>query len=142
MNAQEILSLVQAGYTKTEINAMLGPVAPAAVPDAGSVPTPAPAAAAGSEPTQPAAQNAEPVPAPAPAAVPTPAPTPAPTAAPEPAPAAEPTMKDLMLQMAKLTSAIQANAIASSIIPGGAQDGPKAEDALAQIIRPTFTERK
>lgn len=138
MNAQEILSLVQAGYTKTEINAMLGPVAPAAVPDAGSVPTPAPAAAAGSEPTQPAAQNAEPVPAPAPAAVP----TPAPAAAPEPAPAAEPTMKDLMLQMAKLTSAIQANAIASSIIPGGAQDGPKAEDALAQIIRPTFTERK
>lgn len=134
MNAQEILSLVNAGYTKEEINTMLGPVTPtptpAAVPDAGDESAPAPAAAAGSEPAQPAASNVEPVPAPAPAAAPT------------PAPAAGPTMQDLMLQMAKLTSAIQANAIASSIIPGGVQDGPKAEDALAQIIRPTYTERK
>ena len=140
MNAQEILSLVQAGYTKEEINAMLGPVTqpPAAVPDAGNEPAPAPAAAAGSEPPKPDAQVNELVPAPAPAA----APATTPAAAPAPAPAAGPTMQDLMLQMAKLTSAIQANAIASSIIPGGAQDGPKAEDALAQIIRPTYTERK
>ena len=52
----------------------------------------------------------------------------------------EPTMRDLMQSMAKLTSAIQANAIAQSVVPGGNQ-GPTAEDAIAQIIRPTFKER-
>ena len=49
-------------------------------------------------------------------------------------------MRDLMQSMAKLTSAIQANAIAQSVVPGGNQ-GPTAEDAIAQIIRPTFKER-
>lgn len=71
---------------------------------------------------------------------PVPVPDPAP-AAPAPAPADnEPTMRDLMQSMAKLTSAIQANAIAQSVVPGGNQ-GPTAEDAIAQIIRPTFKER-
>ena len=69
---------------------------------------------------------------------------PAPAPDPVPAPAApadnEPTMRDLMQSMAKLTSAIQANAIAQSVVPGGNQ-GPTAEDAIAQIIRPTFKER-
>lgn len=82
---------------------------------------------------------AAPAPDPEPAA---PAPTPDPEpAAPAPAPADnEPTMRDLMQSMAKLTSAIQANAIAQSVVPGGNQ-GPTAEDAIAQIIRPTFKER-
>ena len=84
--------------------------------------------------------------APAAPAAPEPA-APAPTPDPEPAapaPAApaenEPTMSDLMQSIAKLTSAIQANAIAQSVVPGGNQ-GPTAEDAIAQIIRPTFKER-
>ncbi len=75
---------------------------------------------------------------------PTPDPEPAaPAPAPDPVPAPaenEPTMRDLMQSMAKLTSAIQANAIAQSVVPGGTQ-GPTAEDAIAQIIRPTFKER-
>ena len=54
---------------------------------------------------------------------------------------AEPTMADLMQSIAKLTSAIQANAIRSSIIPEGISNPPKAEDMLAEIIRPTYKER-
>lgn len=82
----------------------------------------------------------DPVPDPEPAPAPAPTPDPEPVA-PAPAPADnEPTMRDLMQSMAKLTSAIQANAIANSVVPGGNQ-GPTAEDAIAQIIRPTFKER-
>lgn len=111
MTMQEILTLVAAGYTKEDIEKMEAPAAPAPTPD------PEPAA-------------------------PAPTPDPEPTApAPAPAPAEnEPTMRDLMQSMAKLTSAIQANAIAQSVVPGGNQ-GPTAEDAIAQIIRPTFKER-
>lgn len=115
MEMQDILRLVQAGYTKEDIDRMEAPVTDPA-------PAPAPAPAADPEP--------------APAADPTPAPTPAPAADPEP------TMKDLMMSIAKLTSAIQANAIASSVIPGGPGQGPTAEDAIAEIIRPTLKERK
>ena len=50
-------------------------------------------------------------------------------------------MAELMQSIAKLTSAIQANAIAQSVIPSGISNPPKAEDMLAEIIRPTFKER-
>ena len=50
-------------------------------------------------------------------------------------------MTELMQSIAKLTSAIQANAIAQSVIPSGISTPPKAEDMLAEIIRPTFKER-
>ena len=113
MTMQEILTLVAAGYTKEDIEKMEAPASPDPVP----VPDPAPA---------PAAPDPVPVPDPAPA-----------PAAPEDN---EPTMRDLMQSMAKLTSAIQANAIAQSVVPGGNQ-GPTAEDAIAQSIRPTFKER-
>ena len=46
-----------------------------------------------------------------------------------------------MQGIAKLTSAVQANAIAQSVIPQGLQNPPSAEDMLAEIIRPTFKER-
>ena len=112
MTMHEILTLVAAGYTKEDIEKMEAPAA--------------------QEPAAPA-----PIPDPEPAA-------PAPAPDPVPAPAApadnEPTMRDLMQSMVKLTSAIQANAIAQSVVPGGNQ-GPTAEDAIAQIIRPTFKER-
>ena len=109
MTMQEILTLVEAGYTKEDIEKMEAPAAP----DPAPTPDPEPAA---------------PVPAPDPILAPA-------------APADnEPTMRDLMQSMAKLTSAIQANAIAQSVVPGGNQ-GPTAEDAIAQIIRPTFKER-
>ena len=95
MDMQDILRLVQAGYTKEDIDKMIAPAAD-------------------------------------------PAPAPAPTPEPEP----EPSMKDLMLSISKLTSAIQANAIAQSVIPGG-PDGNQhtAEDAIASIIRPTYKGR-
>ena len=108
MDMQDILRLVQAGYTKEDIDKMTAPVASPA---------------------------ADPEPAPAPA------PTPAPAADPTPDPQ-QPTLKDLMLSISKLTSAIQANAIANSVIPGGPGQGPTAEDAIAEIIRPTLKERK
>ena len=50
-------------------------------------------------------------------------------------------MADIMQGIAKLTSAVQANAIAQSAIPQGLQNPPSAEDMLAEIIRPTFKER-
>lgn len=119
MEMQDILKLVQAGYTKEDIDRMTAPVT-----DQEPTPVPAPAA------------DPAPAPAPAPAADPAADPAPAPAADPEP------TMKDLMMSIAKLTSAIQANAIASSVIPGG-PDGNQhaAEDAIASIIRPTYKGR-
>lgn len=128
MFLEDRLLLLKAGYTKDEISQMEKP-APVQ-PDGQPVPAPAPAPATNPEPPKPDAPVDVPVPAPAP--VPTPAPAPAP---------AEPTMQDVMLQIAKLTSAIQANAIANSIIPGGGTE-PKPEDMLAQIIRPSYSERK
>ena len=50
-------------------------------------------------------------------------------------------MADIMQGIAKLTSAVQANAIAQSVIPQRLQNPPSAEDMLAEIIRPTFKER-
>ena len=58
---------------------------------------------------------------------------------PAPAPAPSVTLESLAHQMAQLTSAIQANAIANSQLTPTPQ--PTAESALAEIIRPTFKER-
>lgn len=83
----------------------------------------------------PAAEPAaEPVPEPV--DVPVPQPTPV-----QETQTKEPTMQELMQSIAKLTSAVQANAIAQSVIPAGISNPPKAEDMLAEIIRPTFKER-
>lgn len=79
--------------------------------------------------------------APAPEPEPTPEPAPEPTPTPAPAEDQQPSMADLMQSIAKLTSAVQANAIAHSVIPGGSNQEPTAEDMLAEIIRPTFKER-
>lgn len=126
MELTDIMALVKAGFTRDEIREMelsQAPVQPHPVPV--SEPTPAPAPVA------------EPEPAPAPAPVPQPVPVPTPAPAP-----AEPTMAELMQSIAKLTSAVQANAIAQSVIPGaGNPQTPTAEDMLAEIIRPTFKER-
>ena len=72
--------------------------------------------------------------------------TPAPTAVPAPVPqqsqeTPQPSMADLMQSIARLTSAVQANAIAQSVLPQGLQNPPSAEDMLAEIIRPTYHER-
>ncbi len=124
MELSDIMALVKAGYTKDEIMQMEKPEP--------SDPNPVPAVTPDAKP----AQTPEPVPAPVNVPVATAVP------APQPAPAqTEPTMAEIMQSIAKLTSAVQANAIAQSVIPQGLQNPPSAEDMLAEIIRPTFKER-
>ena len=123
MELIDIMALVKAGYTKEEIAQMETPGTPA--------PTPAP------EPVKETAPTPEPTQVVEPPAQPVPVPQPVPAQ-----PEAQPTMAELMQSIAKLTSAVQANAIAQSVIPGGANaQTPTAEDMLAEIIRPTFKER-
>lgn len=120
MDAKSIIRLLDAGYTKEEISAMENvPEQKPAVET--PVPTPAPVP--------------EQKPAEAEVATPTPTPTPAPAPAQE-----QPSMADVMHQIAKLTASIQANALANTTIPNGAdpRNGLTGEDALAEIIRPTF----
>ena len=129
MELTDIMALVKAGYTKDEIAQMEKPQPsdPNPVPAVQPVATPAPVT--------------EPIPAPVDVPVAVPAPAPAPV----PAPAqqeAQPTMAELMQSIAKLTSAVQANAIAQSVIPAGVSNPPSAEDMLAEIIRPTYKERE
>lgn len=124
MELETILTLVKAGYTKDEIAQMAAPVS--GLSHEGSAPGAAAEAAAEAEPAQPAAQTADPVQA-ANAAQ-------GPSAGVD---QGQPTMNDLMMAVTKLTAAIQANAIANSVVPGAVQ-APKAEDMLAEIIRPTF----
>ena len=124
MELNDILSLVKAGYTKDEIATM----ALAQTPDANPVPV--------VEPVTTPAQNPEPVPAQVAEPVAVPAAQPQPVQA-----QTEPTMAELMQAVAKLTSAVQANAIAQSVIPQGLQKQPTAEDMIAEIIRPTVRER-
>lgn len=124
MELTTVLELVKAGFTKDEIMQMAQPQTP--------VTNPEPVPVAQTEPIAEPVQ--EPVAEPVAVAVP----TPVPTAQPEPS---QPSMADIMQSIAKLTSAVQANAIAQSVIPGGLQNPPTAEDMLAEIIRPTFKER-
>ena len=128
MELSTVLELVKAGFTKDEIMQMAQPATP--VPDA--QPAPAEVSPTDPEPQPVQAQVAEPVAVPAPAPAPQPVQTPAQD---------QPTMAELMQSIAKLTSAVQANAIAQSVIPQGLQNPPSAEDMLAEIIRPTFKER-
>lgn len=124
MDAKSIIRLLDAGYTKEEISAMeTAPVPTPAVETPTPTPTPAPV-------ETPAVVEE---PAPTPVATPAPAPQPAP--APE-----QPSLSDVMHQIAKLTASIQANALANTNIPNGAdpRNGLTGENALAEIIRPTF----
>lgn len=128
MELADIMALVKAGYTKDEIAQMQNPNP--------ENPNPVPVSVS----TQEQPQTPEPIPAQVvePVAVPVAQPTPQPAQA-----QAEPTMAELMQSIAKLTSAVQANAIAQSVIPGGANpQAPTAEDMLAEIIRPTFKARE
>ena len=124
MELATIMKLVEAGFTKDEILQM-GQTQTAE-------PNPEPA------PVETTAQVAEP--APAQVAEPAPAPAPVPTQTPVPE-QKQPTMEDIMKSIAKLTSAVQANAIAQSVLPNGGFQPPTAEDMVAQIIRPTYKER-
>ncbi len=124
MELTDIMALVKAGYTKDEIAQMENPNPANSDP----VPVQQPVVQTEQAPVQVAEPVAQPV------------------AQPVPQPAqqeAQPSMADLMQSIAKLTSAVQANAIAQSVIPGGATpQTPTAEDMIAEIIRPTFKARE
>lgn len=126
MELADIMALVKAGYTRNEIEQMAQ--ANTTVPNTEQLPTPDDTPTPTPEPTP--TQVVEPAPAPAPAPTPTPVQE-----------EAQPSMADIMQSIAKLTSAVQANAIAHSVIPQGLTNPPSAEDMLAEIIRPTFKER-
>ena len=136
MELTDILALVKAGYTRDEIAQMDNPP----TPDLNPVPVqqPVQATAQVAEPASVPAQVVEPVAPAVPVAQPVPAQQPTQTQPNEPT---QPTMADIMQGIAKLTSAVQANAIAQSVIPQGLSNPPSAEDMLAEIIRPTFKER-
>lgn len=133
MELSEVLELVKAGYTKDEIEQMAHPQT--------HLSDPVPAV----EPVEDAEQVEEPVTTQLAERVADAVPEPAPEPAPQPQQAqveSKTTLDDVLMSIAKLTSAIQANAIAQSVIPGGLSEAPKAEDMLAEIIRPTFKERE
>ena len=124
MELTDIMALVKAGYTREEIEQMDKPTPSDPNPEPVQLQMQIPVPVA--EPANPPTQVAEPV------------------ATPVPKPAqqeAQPTMAELMQSIAKLTSAVQANAIAQSVIPAGVSNPPSAEDMLAEIIRPTFHQR-
>ena len=124
MEVSEILSLVKAGFTKDEIVQMAAQNNPAPNPE------PVPVA----NPTQNAEPEQTPVVEPVDVAVPEPQPAPAPVQAQA---EGQPSLSDVMRSIAQLTSAIQANAIQTSFIPGGNPNQPDAAATLAEIIRPT-----
>lgn len=128
MELADILLLVKAGYSREEITAMDTPTTATANPE--PVPATVDVPVQDAKPAEQTAQVVEPVATP----------TPTPQAVPQPTPE-QPSMADIMQSIAKLTSAVQANAIAQSVIPQGLSTPPKAEDMIAEIIRPTFRER-
>ena len=111
MELTDIMALVKAGYTKDEIAQMEKPVQ--------------------TEPNPPVVSEPE--------SVPVQTQTVEPVATAPSAPVQQEqqiTMRDLMAQMAKLTGAIQANAISQSVMP--MTTPVQAEDIMAEIIRPTY----
>ena len=134
MELDTILELVKAGFTKDEIMQMAQPTEQNTNTE--------PVQTAVVEPQQTTEPANQPAQVNEPVAVPAPVPTPAPVQQPVQTEVQnQPTMADIMQGIAKLTSAVQANAIAQSVIPQGLQNPPSAEDMLAEIIRPTYKER-
>lgn len=117
MNQEDILALVRAGFTRSEILAMQAPAAEPAPAEPQPDPEPAP----------------QPEPEPAPAA---PQPEPAP-AAPQPA---QPSNQDVLAAINSLTAAIQNINRNSAQQPG--QSRITGDDVMAGFIRPPKPETK
>lgn len=115
MKPEDILTLLQAGYTKAEIDAMSAP-SPAGLP----------------------APDPEPAPAPVPDPEPAPAPTPDPEPAPAPAPAPDygAMIAQLTAQVSGLTKAVQIANLKGTNLPP--EKTETAEDILAKLINPTY----
>lgn len=124
MNTSDIMKLVNAGFTKAEIQAMAAADAPAPAP----ADDPAPAPAADPAPV--------PAPAPAPAPAPVPAADPAPAPAPAPADPAGDAITKLTAEVTRLTTLVQKANFLNSEQPQLKRETP--EDVIASIIFPTF----
>lgn len=116
MNQEDILALVRAGFSKTEILAMQAPAADPAPAEPKPDPEPAP----------------QPEPEPAPAA---PQPEPAPAAQP-----AQPSNQDVLAAINSLTAAIQNINRNSAQQPG--QSRITGDDVMAGFIRPPRSDKK
>ena len=128
MDLNDILKLVNAGFTKAEIMKLFsadpaGDPVPARAPAPAQTPAPAPA----SDPA--------PTPAPAPAQTPTPAPAsdPAPTPAPEDL--TQKLLNGITGQLQALTSAVQANNIRGANAPA------KGPETTEDIIKSMFEQK-
>ena len=123
MNYDDILALVRAGYSKTEIDAMgSGAAAPAPVPE--PAPAPAPKLA----------------PATAPEPAPATAPEPAPATAPEPAPAPAPQLSQTEALLRKILGAVQMGNINKATTEPPVEEG--ADVVTARIINPNYGKEK
>lgn len=112
MNLETIVKLIDAGYTRAEIEALAAPAAPAALA------TPA-APAAPAAPATPAAPAAPAAPV-------------APVTSAAPVAPAAPADNDVMAAIRNLTAAIQSNGIINSAQP----QMPNQADIMASIIMP------
>ena len=113
MNYQELMKLVNAGFTKQEILAITGQLS--------------------AEPSPEPAKAPDPVPEPEPAK----APDPEPAKAPDPVPdATQSALDQLTAQVTKLTTLVQRSNILNSEQPELKQQ--TAEDIIASIIYPSF----
>lgn len=119
MNQEDILALVRAGFTRSEILAMQAPAADPATAE----PQPDP---------EPALAAPQPEPEPAPAA---PQPDPAPAAQP-----AQPSNQDVLAAINSLTAAIQNINRNSAQQPG--QNRITGDDVMAGFIRPPRSDNK
>ena len=133
MNPKDVLALVNAGFTKDEIMAILAPT-PAPAPAPAPAPTPAPAPAPTPGPAPAPAPAPAPTPGPAPAPAPAPAPTPAPPIIRTPDDASQEMFNNILNQMKALTQAVYQNNITESNNPLPTQR--TAEDITAEIINP------
>lgn len=117
MNYQELMKLVNAGFTKQEILAITGQL--------------------NAEPSPEPAKAPDPVPDPKPVQAPDPVPDPEPAKAPDPVP--DPTQSaidQLTAQVTKLTTLVQRSNILMSEQPDLKQQ--TAEDIVASIIFPSY----
>ena len=112
MTFDQLMKLLDAGFTKEEIMALNGTPAPAPQP--------------------------EPEPAPAPQSEPEPAPQPEPEPHPEPAPAPQNDQAAILAKLEELNQTI----IRSNINNSRQPETESVDDILATIIRPTFKNKE
>ena len=131
MTAQEIIQLLNGGFTHDEIIALTQEQVQSpsvSIPD--PAPVPEPTTAPVNEPSEVSAPD------------PSPEPTTDAAGKHDQIEALLKAQADLQKQVATLTSTLQAQAIANSVLPGGIPQQPDASQVLGQIIRPTRSKKE